>query len=792
MKIPSRRSLVRPLRVLLFALLFSALVTPLAAADQVTSNLIDPGDTAPVPDRGKWRPWLEFGAFGATDEQSRGEATLFLPSWQDPSQIVFVQGTARLFEDDVQEGNLALGYRRMTGYGWNLGIWGGWDIRHTEQDNTFQQAAFGVEALGPRWDFRVNGYVPISDPERAPGLARARFRGGRVLLVGGEEVPLHGIDGEVGLRLFRSDRHELRVFAGGFYFDDDDALDDVSGPRGRLQYTLDDVFAAWPGSRLTVEGEYQHDEVREGQFEGGLLLRIPLGRGHRRLASLSDQERRMVDPIVRDVDIVTTRSDEEPVFDTLTGVELDRVAMVSGTGALQTTIDTAGPKSLIIVQGGAGDIAGGAVLQPDQTLQGGGSDITVTGRNSRVSASFAAPGTQPRIVEATDNPVLTLASNTHTTGVQLVGAGAASGLTNNHGIFTPDDVMNVAVTQSVITDTGGGGILFGDNSQGVLIDGMTLARTNDDTIRIGANSSNIVISNTQISDSDEDGIEIDDGSTLVTIEDVTITDIDEEGIEIDDDSSNVTMSRLTISNTGSEGIDIDSDTSNVAIRDTTIFDTNGDGIDIVSNNTGIVIENVSITNPGDHGIDFDSDNTITISNTTISGSTLDGINGTDRNTITIRDTTISNAGGSGISILNDNVATISGTIITNPTADGIVFNTGNQVTVTGGTIESADFAINVDSNNQVTLTDVTINNADTDAIAIFGNNQVVINATTISGLIGDDVLDIAAAGNTLNGAGNINNAMVTDKLCEANAGDFTGIFEISGVTIVDAGPPCAP
>src|SRR5262245_14989304 len=113
----------------------------------------------------KWHPWFEIGGYGANNEHSRGETTLWAPLTQTDRTLLFTDIRGKFFEGDQQEGNIALGYREMSYGGWNFGAWAGYDIRRTENDNNFGQVAFGVEALSPIWDFRFNGYVPTKTDE---------------------------------------------------------------------------------------------------------------------------------------------------------------------------------------------------------------------------------------------------------------------------------------------------------------------------------------------------------------------------------------------------------------------------------------------------------------------------------------------------------------------------------------------------------------------------------------------------------------------------------------------------
>jgi hypothetical protein len=122
----------------------------------------------------------------------------------------------------------------------------------------------------------------------SPGRRRARrastdviLQGNNIFMVGGQEVGLHGVDGEVGVRLpvemLRIDPSliELRLYGGGFYFNNSDALDNVSGGKARAELRINDVIPAIPGSRLTAEYQVSHDEVRETRQVIGARLRLP-------------------------------------------------------------------------------------------------------------------------------------------------------------------------------------------------------------------------------------------------------------------------------------------------------------------------------------------------------------------------------------------------------------------------------------------------------------------------------------------------------------------------------------
>jgi hypothetical protein len=100
----------------------------------------------------------------------------------------------------------------------------------------------------------------------------------------------------------------LRAFAGGYFFDSYAAgFPQLAGPRVRLEMRLFDLAFLGDGSRLTASAEFQHDDVRDSQGFGGIQVQIPLGKGKRDSGApcLTPLQRRMLDPVVRDIDIIT-------------------------------------------------------------------------------------------------------------------------------------------------------------------------------------------------------------------------------------------------------------------------------------------------------------------------------------------------------------------------------------------------------------------------------------------------------------------------------------------------------
>lgn len=524
----------------------------------------------------KWSAWLEFGG-NYSSERSRTESGLFAPLWQSPNTLLFADIRGKLFEENVTEGNFALGIRHMLPSGWNLGAWAGYDVRRSTTGNVFHQAALGVEALHEMWDFRLNGYLPISDAKSSPGTASVFLSGNQILMSGGAEVPLYGIDGEVGARVFGDDRgSELRLYAGGFWFDHEDTLREVAGPKARAEWRINDVLPTLPGSRLTFEAGIRHDDVRNTDWEVGAKLRIPFGGGVEqtvRTASLTAQERRMTEAIQRDADIVTAGSGSEAVADALTGAKFDKVAFAVGGGSITTTATNAGGNTLIIAH--SGTFNGDETLQANQTLQGGGSTIAVRGQKSGAVGSFTAPGSRPTIAIAGGGDNLTFGGgNAHVAGMELVGDPGALG---NQRLVFADNVQNVHVTDSLLRDAGTQGVIFINGATGTM-SGVTIENTFNTGIVVTTGSSLALRNSSVVDVANGAGISVFDGSTLIA-DNIFVADVSSFGIAVGE--SVATITNAVVLDTGSHGLGIVGSGSVVAMSNSLFGPTiGGDGINI--------------------------------------------------------------------------------------------------------------------------------------------------------------------------------------------------------------------
>ena len=370
------------------------------------------------------------------------------------------------------------------------------------------------------------------------------------------ELAFRGLDAEVGAKLplpATAWSHDLRFFVGGYYFDHDAAETAIAGPRVRLEWRIDEPFGIWRGSRLTFESSYQWDEVRRDQIEVGARLRLPFGSETRRGSEPvhSAQERRMTERLERDANIISqpkvktsiststnstsfdpvattttgtsqsTTTTREAVADALTDVRFDRAIIVTNGQDLQAALTSAGSNSLIIAQGGATDFAR-IFLVASQTLIGGGTTIQVKGVTSGLLADITAPGSRPTILHTGPATgvvggaaVVTLASNVHVAGVDIVGGGSTATLvTNNIGIFGPDGLNNVVVDGVTVRNTGSTAIAFGSNNINVQVLNSVVRDVAGDGINFQFGNTDILVSNNDVSNTRFDGIIFQGSNTM--------------------------------------------------------------------------------------------------------------------------------------------------------------------------------------------------------------------------------------------------------------------------------------
>ena len=385
-----------------------------------------------------WLPYVEASFRGGSTVE-RGEVDLFLPLiWSDRS-LLFAALRGSIGDTGHHEGNWALASRHLTDSNRILGLWGSYDLRESETGNHFDQASFGIEVLSFERDFRLNGYVPTNlDPQLVPGRSvTAAISGDNLVVSSNQETAYWGMDGEFGQLLWFNDPccddgrewfsgldTELRAFVGGYYFNNPTGgFDEIAGVRVRTELRLYDLALLGDGSRLTVEGLIQHDGLRGTQSEAGLYVRVPFGPSPGR--RLGRMQRRMVDRIVRDADVVASNQEiNEAANFASNGIAISSARVIDYDDDLSDAVTQAGQNSLVVVDGSAGaiDEDDTVELSTGQVVLGGGGSLAVVGRDTGTHVQFTAPGARPFVNGTEDDEnVFKIANDSALIGLDISG-----------------------------------------------------------------------------------------------------------------------------------------------------------------------------------------------------------------------------------------------------------------------------------------------------------------------------------------------------------------------------------
>ncbi len=108
----------------------------------------------------KWHGSLD--ALGRGGSENGGQLDLFAPLYQNNDTLFFGNAIGGLDSDSSSGANFGAGIRHIFSSSYILGAYGYFDWLHSPNANTFYQVSGGVEAMTPDWDFRLNGYLPVS------------------------------------------------------------------------------------------------------------------------------------------------------------------------------------------------------------------------------------------------------------------------------------------------------------------------------------------------------------------------------------------------------------------------------------------------------------------------------------------------------------------------------------------------------------------------------------------------------------------------------------------------------
>lgn len=690
-----------------------------------------------------------------------GSTNLFLPLAQDENSLIF--GDLRIVGDtkNSTEGNAGFGFRQLNQE--ETALYGGYifaDHRRSSEDNRFNQITVGAEYLTENWDFRVNSYHPITGKRSASGggAPRVQLDGNSIVYYGGAafETPLQGMDIEIGRRLAGTEN--TRAFIGGYSFGRGNQPN-IDGIRFRLQSDINNV--------LRVGAELSNDQYRGHNAYYSARVTLPLNPTEW-LAAIKEPSKkphtlrsRMVEPIVRDIDVVTQKD--------LTNAAPVALAAIDAPATEKANI--------FIVDNSASSNGNGGIDSPFNNLAdaaalaGAGDTIyirTGTGTNFNLNAAINANGANMKILGE---------------GVDLVLNPTEYQLPSDAPVFEAQTLIS-AGSNPIITNTSGNVIEV--SADDVEISGLTINGASGDAIA-SANAANLRVTNNTLSGNSGSGVNAAFSGTTngqsLTVEDNQILSNTGNGVEITTNGTSalgmVNLNRNDLNN-NNNGLSIElnggSTIAALNIEDNNINNNATVGQSTVLNNGVITslnfegnrgtanIENSSIFQllSSTSSIEtLNAEDNIFSNSTNRDGMTIAALNGSNITTASVVSNTFANNGRHGLYILTSGGATINAL-------------TANQISTSSNT----DYGINLQINNgNITTLTLEENYAANNTQGIYLSaistanisNTILTNNQTLNNT--NNGIYVESAINSL-----INNATVSGT---TSTGDQFGIYAIA-------------
>lgn len=410
------------------------------------------------------------------NNRTLGYGEAMMPVYQNPDQIVYTDIRLMLDSQQEQEGNLGVGYRQVVNGDAIAGAYAYADRRSSKNDKYYTQATIGAEYLKDQYEMRVNGYIPLTEEKQIAGVTKTGFSGTTLTVDSGSSVEenLGGFDVEGGFKIPNL-KWDTRAFAGYYHFKGDETDTTIDGGRAR--------FYTEPTKWLRIGGEVSHDNERDTNAYAEVRVRIPLG-GFDAEKKHTGIRARMMEPVVRDVDIVTKTKDNSVAQavgvsgfagQNIDVIVVDNTAAGGGDGSFARPFNTlaaaqaaAGAGDTIYVRTGSGTTgqANGVVLsQSGQRLIGEGVALTL------------------------DTSLMNLDSQTAAkiSGTVIRSAGTAPTITNGAGVGVNITGDNVTVSGLTVTGATGDGIAA-VNANNFNITRNTVTNAGDDGIQVTVSS----------------------------------------------------------------------------------------------------------------------------------------------------------------------------------------------------------------------------------------------------------------------------------------------------------------
>jgi hypothetical protein len=345
--------------------------------------------------------------------------------------IPFLDARAHVFNNGQPAANAGVGARYLTSslvYGVNTY----YDYRKTVHDH-YNQVSIGLEAMTERWDFRLNGYVPVGSKKSGYYKSRfSHFKGNYAYLSSKREFAMYGSNFEASYHITKWKDIDIQTAFGPYYFYNQSK--NAVGGEVRVSAKFYDMV------KLTASGSYDPVFKGIGQGEIGFIIPFgPRGKVKSKNANCKKQlllhERALQNVERNEIIVADAKRYHSLAINPTTGAPykfyfVNNLSHSLGTfespyPTVQEAAAKAGQNDVIYVYQGSGASyntgASGLALQDGQYLWGASTNQTLPTTLGSVTISPQSEGLPTFTGGNNTHAVITLGNNNEVSGLHITG-----------------------------------------------------------------------------------------------------------------------------------------------------------------------------------------------------------------------------------------------------------------------------------------------------------------------------------------------------------------------------------
>ncbi len=399
----------------------------------------------------------------------------------NPCFMPFLDVRGHVFNNGKLAGNVGIGERTiLSPIDHIFGLYCYYDVRQDQHHLTVNQISPGIELLGKRMEYRMNGYFPVGKHKSSHyGFEFDRFIGNQIRLKSKQRSALTGGDAEIGAHITQSTCYDLYAGAGPYYFSAEHASS--WGGKARLLGRYKEY--------ISLEATYSYDHLFGNTFQGSIGFSYPFGPKLKSKSKCCPHQKNLMisraafAPYRFEIPVVKKVTQRSKAINPATG-EPWQVWFVNNLSHSQGTFESpfntllaaqnsSGPNDIIYVFPGDGTDTGmnrGIALQNGQHLFGSSIPhpiATTKGEITIPAFSTLAPTLSNSASVVSPFSVITLANGNEVSGINvhvtIQGTIGIDGTAGISGATIANNLISGSLAHSAMEISGSGNLLVANN-----------------------------------------------------------------------------------------------------------------------------------------------------------------------------------------------------------------------------------------------------------------------------------------------------------------------------------------